>query len=193
MAIDECHRAQSPENIPCMIISSWKPSVGCSGELEIYSETGNLLATKYWDNHTIYCNTTFNYTGMQTYVFNSSIEDGVIQVIDSGTWLLGILILPLGLSFLFIYWAQSLSEEQEPFKWFMRFLALIMVFVLFVGADMIIEMHPSYSQLAELFNIVFIQWIFYALFALFLVYFIWRIALAMKIDRDNDLEKGFLR
>ena len=78
-AVEECQRITYPKDIPCNIISSW--DIGeCSGTLFIYNGTGDLLQQIPWGNYTPVCNVTFNITELGVYYYNSSIEDGVINV-----------------------------------------------------------------------------------------------------------------
>lgn len=108
-------------------------------------------------------------------------------------WLLAILLIPLGLAFMFILWGNSLEEEQMPLKWFMRFLALLMVYVLYAGADIIIGKYPEYSGLANLFNIEVFGWIFWTIIAVFLIYFMYKLFLAMQQKKMDDFERGVIK
>lgn len=193
-ALDECQRVQDPSDIPCNILSTWQPDSGdCGAFVSIYNETEELIETLYWGNHTPYCNFTWTHSTIGQYTYNSTIEDGAIAVVGGKMWLLGILLLPLGLAFLFLYWGATLSEQQEPLKWFMRLLSLVMIFVLFAGANIIISLNPTYSALQDLFNFTVLTWVFWSIFGLFLVYFIYRIAIALRMKSKDDFDGGFLK
>jgi len=191
-ALDECQRVQDPGDIPCNIVSTWS-GTDCVSTISIFNESEELIGIVSWGNHTPYCNFTWNYSGAGTYTYNSTIEDGVITVAGGKMWLLGILLIPLGLAFLFLYWGATLQDEQEPLKWFMRLLALVMIFVLFAAANMVINLNPGYSVLLALFNFTWITWVFWGMLALFLVYFLYRIGLAMRDKANDDFKNGIIK
>lgn len=76
----ECQRTMIQSDIPCTIISSWKPSTGCIENLTIFSQGGERLQNISWTDSIPFCNATFNITTADTYIYNSTIEDGVIVV-----------------------------------------------------------------------------------------------------------------
>lgn len=191
-SIEECQRVMTPQKANnCTILSTWKPA-DCNLPLYVYNSSSNLVETLTWQNNSILCEVTWNITKIGVYPYNSSIETGIITIRsdDNMIWLLFI---PLALCFLFIYWANSLSEEHEPLKWFMRLLSLIMIFTIFVGANIIINLNPGYEGLLSLFNIVALQWIVYTIIFVFIVFFVYRIFIAFKMKKKNDFENGILR
>jgi len=97
------------------------------------------------------------------------------------------------MAFLFIYWANSLNEDQEPLKWFMRLLSLFMLFLLYTGADIVIKDNPQYSELAMIFNLTLVTWIFYLVMAAFLSFFIYKIFMSFHWKKKKDYEDGILR
>jgi len=108
-------------------------------------------------------------------------------------FLIPILLIPLGLCFLFIYWGNSLSEEHAALAWFMRMLSLVMIFVLFVGAHIVLEQYPKYAALTAMFDIGTLGTIFFAVGLIFATWFIYRIFKAFKMKKQDDFEKGVLR
>lgn len=80
-SIEECGRFQQVKDIPCNIITSYKPLNDCNTySVIIYNQSGNNISTLSFGNYFPTCNFTFNYTKLQTYIWNSTIESGVITV-----------------------------------------------------------------------------------------------------------------
>jgi len=75
----ECQRTTSTENIPCTLVSSWKPSSGCDSNMSVYFN-GENVQNLSWQNGLPYCNATFNLTEAGIYQINSTIEDFVITL-----------------------------------------------------------------------------------------------------------------
>jgi len=95
----ECQRVMEPKDIPCTIISTWKPSDGCIKGLSIYSDSGESLHNTTWKTSTPYCNFTFNISDQGTYIYNSSIDDGVVVVqSEDNMTSLGVIIFLLALN-----------------------------------------------------------------------------------------------
>ena len=109
---------------------------------------------------------------------------------NEGSMIGALLLIPLGLCFLFIYFANSLNEEQEPMKWFMRLLALVMVFVVYVGADIATGIDTEYSAMRALFNIQIFGYIFWSVMAVFLVLVIYKIFDSLKQKKADDFDRG---
>lgn len=192
-AIEECQRVTDPGDIPCMIVSSWKPSAGCASyNLSIFNATGSHFQNVTWGERNPFCNVTFNVTAMGVYHYNSTIEDGIINVEGSKMWILAILLLPLGLCFFFIYLAGNLDEVHNPLKWFFRLLALIMVFTVYQGAHTITAMYPAYADLSNMFSITVYGGVFWTIMAYFLIYIIYRIFMSFKHNRSWDWNKRFV-
>lgn len=79
--IPECQRTQLARDVPCNIISSWSPSEECSSYIiDFYNESGIIVQSQNWSDYTPLCNTTFNITTLGTYVYNSTVEDGIITI-----------------------------------------------------------------------------------------------------------------
>lgn len=106
--------------------------------------------------------------------------------------ILALLLIPLGLCFLFIYIGNSLNEEQEPLKWFFRLLALVMVFVVYTGAHMAVAIEDDYSNLAALFDIETFGYIFWSVLAFFFVFIIYKIFKAMKQKKQDEFDRGII-
>jgi hypothetical protein len=79
--MSECQREVIPEDIPCSIISSWKPS-SCNQTMNIYLKNGSFIQSLEWGDSGAFCNATFNISTIGTYVYdNSTIESGIVNVI----------------------------------------------------------------------------------------------------------------
>ena len=118
---------------------------------------------------------------------------GNILVENDKMWISAILLMPLGLAFLFLYWGATLNEEQEPLKWFMRLLSFIMIFLMFVGASIVINLNPGYESLQVLFNLAWVTWVFFSIFACVLVYLIYKVFMSYKMSGQKSYEEGELR
>lgn len=93
MSIEECKRQQEPKDIPCIIYSTWRPLDCAAYNITVYNESDNLVQIVPWYNLTTVCNATFNLTKEGTYVYNSSIESGVIEVkVEDNMMSLGVVI-----------------------------------------------------------------------------------------------------
>lgn len=79
-SLGECQRVTFSTDIPCTIISSDLPSTGCVENASIFFENGTFFGTLPWDNQTSFCNMTWNISNVNTYSYNSSVENGVITV-----------------------------------------------------------------------------------------------------------------
>lgn len=199
-ALDECQRITEPSDIPCFIISSYHPSeITASSTCQqynvtIYNSTGGIVFDYItFGDYPPYCNATFNITTTGTYIWNSSLESGVINVEAGKMWIAAILLLPLGLCFLFVYLASTLDDVHNPIKWFFRLLALIMIFVVYQGAHIITELNPGYEDLANMFSITVYGWIFWVIMVYFLIYIIYNIFMSFKHNREWDFNEAWIK
>jgi len=79
--LEECQRVQQVQNVPCTIISSFKPAGGCGQEILIFTENGSFVQNQSWEDSIPFCQTTWNISSpLGTYVYNSTVEDGVITL-----------------------------------------------------------------------------------------------------------------
>lgn len=194
-AVEECQREQDPTEIPCSVISTWVPSAGCSAyNISVYNGSGVNIENYTWSEYSVTCSFIFNISEYGTYQYNSSIENGVINVKEENKmWLLGILLIPLGLCFFFVYFSNQLEDTHNPLKWFFRLLALIMIFILYQGAYIVIGMNSNYSELTKMFNIAVYGWIFWTIMAYFLLYVLYNIFMSFKHNKRWDYNKRFLK
>lgn len=80
MSQDECQRKMEPRDVPCQIISSYLPLDGCNKTLEVYNTSGGMMQTKNWSLMVPFCNASWNISTQGTYVYNSTIESGVVVI-----------------------------------------------------------------------------------------------------------------
>ena len=187
-AVEECQRVMKTSDIPCIVYSSYRPA-DCNAQVLIFNNTPENILNTTWQNSTPFCKFTWNLSGIMTYSYNSTIETGMITI-EADDNMIFLLFIPLALCFFFIFWGNSLDAEQEPLKWFMRLLSLIMIFSTYVGANIIIAMNPGYEDLEYVFNITAITWIFYTIMSVFLIYIIYRIFIGIKIQKQNVFQKS---
>lgn len=112
---------------------------------------------------------------------------------EDSAWISALLIIPMLLAFYFIYWANSLPEEQEPLKWFSRLFSIFCIFMSFVAANIIIGKDPEYSGMSDVFNITAVQWIFYTVISVFALYFMYKIFTSFKQKDKDDFERGVIK
>ena len=99
--------------------------------------------------------------------------------------MLFILLIPLGLCFFFLYLSNGLDEVHNPLKWFFRLIALIMIFVIYQGAYIIISLNPVYSEMTKMFNITVYGWIFWTIMAYFFIYIMYNVFTSFKIKGSS--------
>lgn len=75
----ECSRITQVSDIPCMIVTSWKP-VSCNVNLSVLNSSAGILYTQTMGDYADKCNGIFNITQDGIYTWNSSIETGTITV-----------------------------------------------------------------------------------------------------------------
>lgn len=193
-AMEECQRTEEPSDIPCNIITSYKPGDNCAEyNLTIFNSTGISVQNLTWGNYTPFCNATFNITETGTWVWNSSIESGIIVVEGSRMWIAAILLLPLGLCFFFVYLANGLEEIHNPVKWFFRLIALVMIFIVYQGAHIITQLNPGYESLSNMFSISVYGWIFWVIMAYFLMYILYNIFMSFKHRSEWDFNEDWMK
>jgi hypothetical protein len=122
--LEECSRhGQLTEDVPCRVISSWKPDTGCDEPVYIYQENGTIVQTQQWNDSIPFCSFNWNITTpITTYVYNSSIEDGVITL-EKQDNMLSIILLQMFLIAFFIL--AGLPHKVGLVKFFSWSMAMI--------------------------------------------------------------------
>lgn len=80
LELEECKRSADTSDIPCLVISTWLPSTGCDVNVSIFTENDTLILNDTFSDYATTCAFTFNQQTVETYVYNSSLETGVITV-----------------------------------------------------------------------------------------------------------------
>lgn len=85
-ALEDCKGIMNPQDIPCIVSSSWQFDCG-SHTIKIYNSTPTLLDTRQPSDYgnTGRCNITFNFTETNSYLLNWSSGDSskIIVEVDS--------------------------------------------------------------------------------------------------------------
>lgn len=191
IAINECQRVTDPSDIPCSIISTFKPA-DCNKEISFFQDNGTFLHTISWANSTPFCNSTFNISTPGTYIYNSSIETGIITVEGSKMFLIAILLIPLGLAFFFMVYSSHFKEDHPPLMWFFRLLAILMLPIEFVAANYVLNQNPNYTNLETLFDINILSNVLWVFFGIILIYVIIRITHIYQQKKRSDFDEGRL-
>jgi hypothetical protein len=74
-ALEECDSPVEPNEVPCLVISTYQFSDSCNSfNAKIYNSSPSLLSTKTYGEYgsTGRCNITFNYSKRGSYILNSS-------------------------------------------------------------------------------------------------------------------------
>jgi len=69
-ALDQCQNPTTPNNIPCMVVSSYKYDNCNTSQALIYNETPSLISTMNFTNYGVRCNFTWNITEKGSYFWN---------------------------------------------------------------------------------------------------------------------------
>jgi len=132
---NECLRVQLTNNIPCNIVSAYRPAGGCTGSATIYYENGTYIQDVTWSEQPPFCSAIFNISSPTgSYIYNSSIDDGIITLEQEDNMLAVIL------SFMFIismFAVMGLPHKNGVLKFFSYGIALIefmlMVMVIWIN------------------------------------------------------------
>lgn len=105
--------------------------------------------------------------------------------------IIGLMIIPVALCFLFLYFAHTLPEEQQALKWFMRILSLFIVFVVYVAGH-IVSTQYGFAEFEALYNIAAFTWVFYTVFGVLLIYFLYRIFIGFYHKKQDEFNRGVI-
>ncbi len=158
----ECNRVTQPKDIPCMIISSWKPSAGCSENLTIYMENGTESQVLEWGDLNAFCNATFNVSTEGTWIYNSSIEDGIIEIkSEDNMTSLGIIIFLLTLNIaLFIAPFKISFSQNNPTDFVIKNMVWILAWVILTFNTTILATLAENAGLGITRELFVFQWFF---------------------------------
>lgn len=102
--LEECTRhTLLTTDVPCKVISTYKPAAGCAANVSIFSQNGSLIQVQEWEDSTPFCEFSWNISEpIGTYIFNSSIEDGVTTLAREDN-MLSIILVQIFLVMFFIF------------------------------------------------------------------------------------------
>lgn len=192
-ALEECKGKLSTDEVPCLI---FLPSEDACGTIEVsFYQDNTFLHNQTMHQYTdFYCNATFNYSSPGSYVFEYTTGDTGSIIVEVEKMLsVALLLIPLGMGFLFLYWGNTLNDDQEGLKWFTRLLAVLMMFPLFIGANILINQSNALSGFETIFNLTWLTWIFYTIIAVVLIYIIWKVYSGFQMKKSDELEQGILK
>lgn len=180
--IDTCAGIILP-NETCTAIT---PPINCN-TYELYNSTGTLLTsgTMTHFNGSMY---TFNFTRPEgEYIAklcdNSTAREFVVGVSEEMANIsFGMIILPILISFLFLYLGHTMGDEHDIIKWFFRGISLIFVWISYQVIYAMAALHPSLNSFLDAFNIRIVGYIFYIFFAYFMMFILYKIVLTFRKD-----------
>jgi len=181
---------------PCTILETCQDGDCGDCSIKIYSPEGNLslFVNMSKESEFIYSAnyTGTNITGFYPYTVSCTtnqtcVGECFVEVRESKMWLLGVLILPALVAFLFLYFGGTLDDSpaNEALRWFMRLLALLMLFPLYLAANVIISLNPGYNALLTIFDLAAFTWIFFTVMAILLLYLLYKVLAGIKIYQQE--------
>jgi len=132
-AIEECSRLdQNPKKIPCTVVSSFLPDSGCDSTVSIYLTNGTSNSTFIqdltWEESVPFCQFIWNIsTPTGTYIYNSSIEDGMVTLQREDN-MLAIVIMFVFMAGMFIF--IGAKQPQGAVKFITYGLALLEILIM---------------------------------------------------------------
>lgn len=188
----ECMRITEPKDIPCIIYSTWKPTTGCSGDIEIFSENGTLVETTTWQDSIPYCNATFNITEEGTYAYNSTIEDGIVVVeSEDNMTSLGIIIFLLILNGALFYIPFKIQfSKSKPTDYTIKNIVWVLGWVILTFNVTIFATLSDNAGLGITHELLVFQWIFLrAIYILMIFIFLKTMATVPKLLKEQRIAK----
>jgi len=123
--LDECSRHGTlTKDIPCVVISSFAPDVGCNQQANIYSNN-TLIQSQNWTTGTPFCELEWNISTAGSYVYNSSIEDGVITITVEDNMLSNILVFILLVVYFTVIGFINMTNKQRTLSFLSYSMALV--------------------------------------------------------------------
>ena len=184
----ECQRVMPPKDIPCSIISSWKPVSGCIGNMSVYSDNGELQQTMEWTDSIPFCNITFNITTTGTYIYNSTIENGIIavQAEDNMTSLGVILFLMLLNGAVFYIPFKVQFSQNQPTDYVMKNITWVLGWGLLTFNTTILATLADNAGLGITHELFVFQWFFLkGIYVLMLIIVLKTMLLVPKLLREQ--------
>lgn len=119
-AIEDCEKEMLPDDIPCMIISSWSYSECNSSQAFIYNSTPTLITTRNFTNYGSTngrCNFTWNYSSTGSYIWNVSNGDTgriIVRYERDPMASLGIIIFVMALTAILFILPYKVDFSRQP-------------------------------------------------------------------------------
>lgn len=188
----ECQRVTPPKDIPCTIISTWTPSTGCTETLQFFSQGGDILQNTTWSVSTPFCNATFNISDSGTYIYNSSIESGVVVVqSEDNMTSLGVILFLMALNFALFYSPFVVNfSNNKPTHFVIRNMVWVLAWVLLTFNTTILATLSDNAGLGITHELFVFQWFFLkAIYILCIVVVIRTLLLIPKLLKEQRQAK----
>lgn len=192
IALEECPRYASPQDIPCEVRSTWKPSTGCMGGLDYYNESGIEVFNTSWTDLPPYCKANFNYTSIGTVCGNSTIDDSCITIQgENDNMILAIslfLILLNALIFALPFWVTFSKSEAANYV-VRRMMWMAAILLLWFNTTLFRQLASDWGLGIDNFLLVY-WWVFTlgAFATIFIMCYVMVVG-AMKLMKESKLKE----
>lgn len=118
IGLEDCKGIMNPDDIPCQIISSWQfPNLCNTYTIMVYQSNTTLLDTRNMGDYggTGRCNITFNYTTLDSYLFNWSSGDSSKIIVEEDNNMLIALVIGVSLIVALFIFLTFAVKEDKPF------------------------------------------------------------------------------
>lgn len=187
-ATEECQRVEL--NIPCLVTSTWKPA-DCNTPVTITNESGHQVQELNWSNSTVFCEFLFNHTKRQTFIYNSTIEDGAVTVRDDTMMPIAMLImLPFLFGVALLIGGISLGKEHTAIKIGIFLLVPVTFFAsLHLGTLTVVEYYdfPALENLLGT-TVYWVGIIFFFIVSYFFIYLFYTLSHQAAQRKNERLE-----
>lgn len=134
-SLKECPRTATKESIPCIVATSYLPSLPCGNyNYSIINQNNISIENGTWQQTVTSCQFTFTYNTPDIYFWNSSIESGVITVERENNMIAIILVFILLISYFAILGLINNATQLKFLCFSLSILELIlMVAIIYVA------------------------------------------------------------
>lgn len=182
--IDECLRVQKVEDTPCQVFSTWKPQNCSLYNATIYNETNAAIQNVTWHNLPTKCVFNFTETVPQTYIYNSSIDTGII-VLEAGD-MIGVVLSSIAFMVFFLIMAFVVNATFIKILGYMMvaYQAVILSFLVYAN-----QFGESITGTLKM-NFLIVTYVSLAvvLLGLFAMVLKW-----VRMDEDVDMDKKWVK
>ena len=169
-ALDECGRFLEPTDIPCTITSSWKPSTGCNQPYQIFNENNLSIMNGTWRESIPFCQFNWNTSTEGAYIYNSTIEDGQINVKVDNMILASVIGLGIAALF-FVFLGYKLDNSHIFLRILFTIVGIILITLIpavLITHDVSVIFHVLMSRLIVAFWIYVGIYLFYTMYKKFI-------------------------